>query len=574
MERRKHSYFKDDIRKTLLLYAFIPAVLLTFLLLFMFWGYWKIDVERTTKSENNQLTSEISKTVSTYMDFAETLAKDESILLNGSSNSMKADIFNDFYGVSNSLGRNAYLYVLDEDYNPIISGKKSLPYFLDGKSYSNWGIYWTMKKDPLDTAVRVVNGDSNEMELIIGKSIVVEGKIKGYVVITLENSQFLIGLSKLESQSIITDANGQVFLTNNYDFLDNLKRFSLHGSAPMGKVNTENASYNIRSNKIIDGKLYIYSVKTISNQVELFSYLGLTIIFMFTLMVLLVLYSTKRMAINKTKDLDKITSAFEMAKSGDLETRVDLKSNDEFEAIADSFNVMVKSLKVQSERNQEMTERLSISQIKQLQSQFNPHFIYNTLDNIRFMCKFDGESASTMTLNLSTILRYSLDQAQEVVTLNEDIVYTDNYLSIMKYRYNKKFNYDICIPEEFLECLIPKLIIQPMIENAVKYGFEKQDELRVNISCRRMDDYLVLICKDNGYGMDEETLKNIRLLLAEEVNESSHSGLYNIHRRIQLRYGKEYGITINSTLNEGTELRVFLPIVYKNIPYTLEGLDA
>jgi len=291
-------------------------------------------------------------------------------------------------------------------------------------------------------------------------------------------------------------------------------------------------------------------------------------------MVLLVLYSTKRMAINKTKDLDKITSAFEMAKSGDLNTRVDLNSNDEFEAIADSFNVMVESLKVQSEKNQEMTERLSISQIKQLQSQFNPHFIYNTLDNIRFMCKFDGESASTMTLNLSTILRYSLDNAQEVVTLNEDIVYTDNYLSIMKYRYSKKFNYDINIPEEFLDCLIPKLIIQPMIENAVKYGFEKQDELSVNISCRRMDNYLVLICQDNGYGMDEETLKNIRLLLTEEVNESTHSGLYNIHRRIQLRYGKEYGITIESKLNEGTELRVFLPIVYKNVSNTQEVLDA
>ncbi|MGB4587990.1 MAG: histidine kinase [Clostridiaceae bacterium] len=574
MERRRHSYFKDDIRKTLLLYAFIPAVLLTFLLLFMFWGYWKIDVERTTKSENNLLTSEVSKTVSSYMDFAEGVAKDESILMNGSSNTIKAKIFNEFYGVSNSLGRTAYLYVLDAEYNPIISGKKSLPYFLDGKSYSNWGIYWTMKKDPKDIAVRVINGDSNEMELIIGKSIIVDGKIKGYVVITLESSQFLIQLSKLQSQSIMTDANGQVFLTNNYDFLDNLQRFSLHGSEPVGRVSTENSSYHFRSSKILGGKLYIYSIKTISNQVELFTYLGLTIIFVFTLMVVLVLYSTKRMAINKTKDLDKITSAFEMARSGDLETRVNLDSNDEFEAIAESFNVMVESLKVQSERNQEMTERLSISQIKQLQSQFNPHFIYNTLDNIRFMSKFDGESASTMTLNLSTILRYSLDNTQEVVTLNEDIVYTDNYLSIMKYRYNRRFNYDIDIPEEFLDCLIPKLIIQPMIENAVKYGFEKQDELRVYISCKRMDDYLVLICKDNGFGMEEETLKNIRLLLVEEVNESTHSGLYNIHRRIQLRYGKAYGITIESSLNEGTELRVFLPIVYKNSRNTQEGLDA
>ncbi len=574
MGRRKHSYFKDDIRKTLLLYAFIPAVLLTFLLFFMFWAYWKIDVERTTKRENTQLTSELSTTVSAYMDFAGNLAKDESILRDGSSNSMKAYIFNEFYSVSNSLGRTAYLYVLDKQYNPIISGKNSLPYFLDGKSYSNWGVFWTMKKDPEDIAIRVIHGDSNEMELIIGKSIVVEGEVKGYVVITLESSQFLIGLSKLQSQSIITDNNGQVFITNNYDFLDNLERFSLHGSEPYGKVNSENTSYNIRSNQIIDGKLHIYSVKAISNQVELFYYLGTTIIFVFTLMVLLVLYSTKRMAINKTKDLDKITSAFETAKSGDLETRVDLDSNDEFEAIADSFNVMVESLKVQRERNQEMTERLSISQIKQLQSQFNPHFIYNTLDNIRFMCKFDGESASTMTLNLSTILRYSMNNAEEVVTLNEDIVYTDNYLSIMKYRYGKRFNYDISIPDEFLECLIPKLVIQPMIENAVKYGFEKQDELNVNISCRRMEQYLVLICKDNGYGMEEETLKNIRLLLTEEVNESTHSGLYNIHRRIQLRYGKEFGITIDSKLNEGTELRVFLPIVYKNLPDIQEGLDA
>lgn len=570
MRKGKHSYFKDDIRKTLLLYAFIPAVLLTFLLLFMFWAYWNIDIVRTTNSENKALTSNLSLMISSYGEFMDDLVKDETVLLDGSDNSAKAHIFNSFYGVSNSLGRNAYLYVLDKDFNPVITGKPALPYYLEGKSYSNWGIFWTMKENPEELALRVMEGDTNEMELILGKSIIVDGVTRGYVVVTFESNQFLVELSKFQSQSIITDANGQVFVTNNYDLLDNIERFSLHGQNPKGNISTETSKYNIVSDSILGGKLHLYSMRTVSNQSELFTYLGLALVFVFTLMVLLVLYSTKRMAITKTKDLDKITSAFEEAKSGNLETRVDLSSNDEFEAIAESFNVMVESLREEGERNREMTSRLSISQIKQLQSQFNPHFIYNTLDNIRFMSKFNQEAASTMILNLSTILRYSLDNTQEVVTMEEDIIYTENYLSIMKYRYNKRFNYDISIPEEFLDCLIPKLIIQPMIENAVKYGFEKRDELMVKISCSRVGDSLVLVCKDNGTGMTEEALRNIRLLLQMETNESSHSGLYNIHRRIQLRYGKEYGIAIDSREEEGTELKVSLPIIYKYYEDALE----
>ena len=570
MRKGKHSYFKDDIRRTLLFYAFIPAVLLTSLLLFMFWTYLNIDIVRTTNSENKTLASNLSLMVSSYGEFMDDLVNDESVLLDGSDNSAKAHIFNSFYGVSNSLGRSANLYVLDKDFNPVITGKPTLPYYLEGKNYSNWGIFRTMKKSPEELALRVMEGDTNEMELILGKSIIVDGVTRGYVVVTFESKQFLAELSKFQAQSIITDANGQVFVTNNYDLLDNMERFSLHGQNPKGNISTGTSRYNIVSDSILGGKLHLYSVRTITNQSELFTYLGLALVFVFTLMVLLVLYSTKKMAITKTKDLDKITSAFEKAKSGNLETRVDLSSNDEFEAIAESFNVMVESLREQGERNQEMTNRLSISQIKQLQSQFNPHFIYNTLDNIRFMSKFNQEAASTMILNLSTILRYSLDNTQEVVTMEEDIIYTENYLSIMKYRYNKRFNYDISIPEEYLDCLIPKLIIQPMIENAVKYGFEKREELMVKISCSRLGDSLVLVCKDNGMGMTAEALRNIRLLLQMETNESSHSGLYNIHRRIQLRYGKEYGIAIDSREEEGTELKVSLPIIYKDNEDALE----
>lgn len=559
MKKKKYSYFKDDIRKMLLLYAFFPAMILTFLLLFMFWGYWKMDVVRTNSRENEKLSISLENSIEAYSEFIDELSEESAIYQGKLSNSERADVFNRLYSISNGIDKSADLYIFDKHHNPIVVGRQNLPYYLSGKSYQNWGIFYTMKESQDAISIRVMEESEGNMHLILGKRIIEEGETLGYVVITMDSRQFQIKLSELSSQSIITDENGKVYITNNYAFLDNLNRVSLGEADFEGTVKNDADSYYITSSSILNDKLQIYSIKLISNQMQFFLSIGIILILVFGLIILLVLYSTKKLAIKKTEDFYKITRAFGTVQSGDLSTRVSITSNDEFQTIGDSFNEMVENLQKEISRNQEMTERLSMTQIRQLRSQFNPHFIYNTLDNIRFMVKFNPEDASKMILSLSTLLRYSLDNTMESVSLVKDIEFTGNYLKIMKYRYGERLTYSIDIPEEVENIVIPKLIIQPLIENAVKYGAEGRVNLHVALSAYIDGSDLVLICEDNGVGMDEETLERVNRQLEKEVNDSTHFGLYNIHRRLRLRYGQKAGVSIESSNAEGTRLKIVIP---------------
>lgn len=559
MKKKKYSYFKDDIRKMLLLYAFFPAMILTFLLLVMFWGYWKMDVVRTNSSENEKLAVSLEKSVEAYSEFIEDLSEESEVYQGRLSSAERADVFNRLYSISNGIDKSADLYIFDKNHNPIVVGRQNLPYYLSGKSYKNWGIFYTMKESQDAISIRVMEESEGNMHLILGKRIIEEGETLGYVVITMDSRQFQIKLSELSSQSIITDENGKVYITNNYAFLDNLNRFSIGETDFEGTVKNDADNYYLTSSSILNDRLHIYSIKLISNQVQFFLSIGIILIFVFGLIILLVLYSTKKLAIKKTEDFYKITRAFGTVQSGDLSTRVSITSNDEFQTIGDSFNEMVENLQKEISRNQEMTERLSMTQIRQLRSQFNPHFIYNTLDNIRFMVKFNPEDAGKMILSLSTLLRYSLDNTMESVSLVEDMEFTKNYLKIMKYRYGDRLSYSIDIPEEVENIVIPKLIIQPLIENAVKYGTEGRTNLHVTLSAFKSGTDLVLICEDNGLGMDEDTLESVSRQLEKEVNDSTHFGLYNIHRRLRLRYGQSAGVSIESSNTEGTRLKIVIP---------------
>jgi len=378
-------------------------------------------------------------------------------------------------------------------------------------------------------------------------------------VFVIDSRQFQIEIAKLASQTVITDENGWVYFTNNFNFLDTLERFDLTIEKERSHVERDDGKFFVASSGIMDNHIHIYSILPLSNQLLIIKYIVIILLFVFTMMFLFVFISSKGMAAKKTKDLYVIIDSFEKAKEGDLDTHIEITSNDEFETIADAYNQMMDSLKEQIERNIEMGKLVAFSQTKQLESQFNPHFLFNTLENIRFMCKMEPEIASKMVLNLSILLRYSISNTQEEVTVNEDIAYMENYMSILKFRFNQRFQYTIDISPEIEECIIPKLLLQPMVENSIKYGFVGREHLVVEISGYLEDGKLVMICSDDGAGMEPEVLEEIQQVLGCSVNKSSHSGLYNINRRLQLKYGDEYGIQIQSDQEKGTTIKIVLP---------------
>lgn len=200
-----------------------------------------------------------------------------------------------------------------------------------------------------------------------------------------------------------------------------------------------------------------------------------------------------------------------------------------------------------------------LAEVKQLESQFNPHFLYNTLETIRCMVKLSPHEVDKIIVNLSALLRYSIDNTTKTVPLGEDIQHTKNYLEILKYRFNQKFDYEIYIEEDALDSIVPKLLIQPLIENAIKHGFEGRDHLTVRIKARFFGEQLVIVIYDDGVGMGEDKVNRIKAMLKDDANETVNIGLYNVSRRIQLMYGKEYGLDIMSEKCAGTTIRISIP---------------
>ena len=218
-----------------------------------------------------------------------------------------------------------------------------------------------------------------------------------------------------------------------------------------------------------------------------------------------------------------------------------------------------------------MTELLALAQTKQLESQFNPHFLYNTLENIRYMCKLEPATAERMVFSLSKLLRYSLDGSREQVTLEEDLGHLNNYLSILEMRFGSRFEYKIDIAPECMQCLIPKLVLQPMIENSVKYGFGNQLNLHVELKAYIHEEKLMMICRDDGVGMSAAMVEKLCALMNQKEAPGRLSGLYNIHRRIQLLYGYPYGVEIRSLEGHGTTLVVTLPAVAEKNVHSVQG---
>jgi sensor histidine kinase YesM len=287
--------------------------------------------------------------------------------------------------------------------------------------------------------------------------------------------------------------------------------------------------------------------------------------------------SGEKIAADKTRTIDELVAAFHDVEDGILENRVDIRGNVEFQTIGEAYNKMLDDIKRLIAENEKETKAKYISELKQLEMQFNPHFLYNTLATVRYLVKLDPDGAVRTIVSLSELLRYSLNSENSYVELAEDLKYIENYLAILETRFGSKFSFDIIVSDDCMDAVIPKLIVQPVIENAVKYGFEGVPSMRISVRAEKAatsgghfddmhhsgtdsgENLLLLTISDTGSGMDAETLKQVQSLLSTPENATNHIGLFNVQRRIKLLYGEKYGLTVESGQGEGTVVRIRLP---------------
>jgi two-component system sensor histidine kinase YesM len=214
------------------------------------------------------------------------------------------------------------------------------------------------------------------------------------------------------------------------------------------------------------------------------------------------------------------------------------------------------------------------SELDALQSQINPHFLYNTLESITWMVEAqENEAAVCMISELAKLLRVSLSRGKTIIPIKDELQHSRSYMNIQLARYKERFKTEFRIEEEIENYCIVKLVIQPILENAIYYGVGNMDEDdggMIIVSGKKKDEDILITIEDNGMGMREEVLENILTDNSKVPKHGSGVGVINVHSRIRLMFGEEYGLSIESEPDEGTRVTIRIPA----IPYTPENAEA
>ncbi len=235
----------------------------------------------------------------------------------------------------------------------------------------------------------------------------------------------------------------------------------------------------------------------------------------------------------------------------------------EIKVLSDSFEHMSKMTKQLMERVRKEEITLRKTELKALQAQINPHFLYNTLDSIQWMCEQGkNEDAVEMVGALAKLFRISISRGKELIPIKDEMRHAESYLIIQSYRYKNQFTYEFFVDEDLEDCFCNKITVQPLIENAIYHGIDRMvDEGKITIRVKKADDNDILIeIEDNGVGMSEEQCKRI---LEKEHSDSSGIGVKNVNDRLKIYFGEKYGISIKSELDEGTVVTVRIPQIRK-----------
>ena len=262
-----------------------------------------------------------------------------------------------------------------------------------------------------------------------------------------------------------------------------------------------------------------------------------------------------------TKPIKRLRDSMKEVEKGNFDNvALEVYGQNEIARLSSSFNIMTTEIKHLMEQNVEAQRQKRKSELKALQAQINPHFLYNTLDSIIWMAEWGKtKEVVLMTSSLAKLLRQSISNQNELVRVEEEVEYTRSYLTIQKMRYKDKLEYEIEVDPEVLGRKIPKLVLQPMVENAIYHGIKyKEGKGTVRIEGNREGDQMILKVSDDGIGMDEETL--LKIFEKRETDTRRNGvGVLNVHERIQLYYGKEFGLKFISEENKGTVVEVHIP---------------
>ncbi len=300
----------------------------------------------------------------------------------------------------------------------------------------------------------------------------------------------------------------------------------------------------------------------------------------FTLVIITSLISVF-LAWSVTKPIKKLGHIMQEVKQGNLHVSIPIYSNDEVGVLAQSFDSMLTEIRDLIRKNYSIEIRQKNAELYALQSQINPHFMYNTLQTIN-MAVEDGESETVveMVTLLGRMLRYSLSNKERLVPISQEVDHIQDYLKIQKYRFEERLTYSVNTELDSGSYFTPKFILQPLVENSIKYGLEKRKGLNIEINVKQIlnkygNQDILFTVRDNGPGINEEKLAELNSKLKSDPmgKRESGFGILNVHARVMMMFGDHYELQVHSSLEEGTEVTIQTPAIRRSEVMNYSGIQ-
>lgn len=571
-ERKSHS-FRSQLLRVTSIFILIPLLLF----IGVFQNLKGIISKQYSQAAQNSVVAignnidyilkdveELSNTMLTNRDMMKAIK-------NGDTDQLKAHLYNHY--LSNLHIEGIYL-ITSSGYhyrgNQFSDGVKSFP--RESLQDTTGEIIWLPTRDK---PVKLLSGTVIKKYLSMGRKIVDVNSLQelGYMSIELDAGTLTEAFSvtkENQSRIFVCNSQGTIITSSDNDFtpLDKSKDVYFQNM-----IDGENVSYKRYKEQ---GKKYVaiyaslnngtwYIVQTIPEAIlyadigrmQLYVFAGFALL-LAAIFTLLTIYSRR-----VTKPIEKMRQQMKEVEEGNMNVRVESNAYNELDDLSDSFNHMVGKIQTLMEENVLAEQNKNEMELEVLHAQINPHFLYNTLNTIRWMAKIKKEDRiSDALVALVKLLRVSISFGKNMIYLEEEIGYIENYLLIQKLRFNQLFEVHIDIQEEHKKINIPKLILQPIVENSLIYGIDEADEriapIIIRIWTRKQADYIQIILEDNGDGIAPEILDHI-LKKDKDINRFSKVGLNNVNQRIKMHLGEDYGLKIISNPGMGTRVTISVP---------------
>lgn len=560
MEKRKQTCFRDEIRKSLIFHALAPCFISLVVLLLVFTAVGSQQIIRKSRAMLEHFSAEFEGVIDSYVDENKKMAGELDVELFKGRPSYKTEAVSDIYRFLNGQVYRGDYYLFDQERNLVFSTNSQPNVIQYIGNYLPWNT--TDQNDSKNDCIfiydnTVIDGRALPAWLMF-QTVVKDGRLQGYSGFVLKADAFKERLGNMEQPVLLINKFNRLFTDGVSRFQND--RGKLAEEFRGGMVHLENRWYYTGSVSVLDEEASVQVIYDCTSFVQL-CLMSLVLVGFLALAVTLAIYrSAGKVADKKTEIIYDLIGALDQVEKGDLDVSLKITSGDEFERIGHSFNTMIGSIRHLLARHQELAKENLLATVQILESQFNPHFLFNTLESIRYMIKFGPGEAEKMLVSLSRMLRYSIQNGKDVVTVKEEMDFISRYLQVMLYRYGDRLRYSIDLEEGSRGASIPRMTLQPIVENSIKYGFgEDRDCLEIRISTRIQKGVLSVIIADDGVGIRPELLEELKANLDQGQNQTDHIGIYNVHKRIRLVYGSRYGVGIDSKIEEGTVVTLRVP---------------